>query len=323
MRAVVLIGGFGTRLRPVTYEVPKQLIPVAGKPLLYHCLDLLPEEIDGATFATGYKSDVIARYVREHPPRFPVETVAEAEPLGTGGGLKNAGNGASDPFVLMNSDVISEVDVREILAAHRRQGAFGTMYLTEVADTRPYGVAALDPNGRIERFVEKPEPEASPSHWINAGIAVWNRQVLEAIPSGRPVSFEREVLPGLLPRKIYGYLGRGFWEDAGTPERLLRAQRLLFDAGRGAGMAPARSGAKPNVALGRGTRAEEATIGPYVTLGDHVTVEAGARVEDAVVMEGAEIGRGAVVIGSIVGPRCRIEAGREVRGAVLAERSGP
>ncbi|HEV2165952.1 MAG TPA: NDP-sugar synthase [Thermoplasmata archaeon] len=324
MKALVLIGGFGTRLRPVTYEVPKQLIPIAGKPLLYHVLDLLPEEVDGAVFATGYKAEVIERHVREHPLRFPVQTVAEAEPLGTGGGMKNAGAGMSDPFVLLNSDVVSEVDVTALLAAHRRRSAFGTMYLAHVDDTRPYGVAALGEGDRIERFVEKPEPADSPSHWINAGIAVWDRAVLDEIPPGRAVSFEREIVPGLLGRGVYGFLDRGFWEDAGSPERLLRAQRLLFDAGR-APPSEAPSGAPRvrHVAFGRNDDVAGATIGPYVTLGDHVTVASGAHVEDAVVMDGAVIGKGARLRASLIGPGTRVEPGQDVHDAVLARRSGP
>lgn len=319
MRALVLIGGFGTRLRPITYEVPKQLVPIAGKPLLYHCLDLLPKEVDGVTFATGYKSEVIARYVREHPLRFPIETVPEAEPLGTGGGMKNAGARLSDPFVLMNSDVVSQVDVAALIAAHRARSAFGTMYLTEVSDTRPYGVAALDSADRIARFVEKPEPAEAPSHWINAGIAVWDRDVLAAIPAGRPVSFEREVVPGLLDRGVFGFCDRGYWEDAGTPERMLRAQRLLFDAGRApAPPAPDGTASDHRVAFGQDDRVLGGRVGPYVTLGDRVVIEAEAQVEDAIIMDGAVIERGARVFSSLIGPGTIVAAGREVRHAVLS-----
>ncbi|MCI4357746.1 MAG: NDP-sugar synthase [Thermoplasmata archaeon] len=324
MKALVLIGGFGTRLRPITYEVPKQLIPIAGKPLLYHCLDLLPKEVDGAAFATGYKADAIERFVRANPLGFPVETIAEADPLGSGGGMKNAGGGMSDPFLLMNSDVISDIDVTALVAAHRRRSAFGTMYLTEVEDTRPYGVAGLERDDRIDRFVEKPEPAESPSRWINAGISIWKRAVLDAIPAGRPVSFEREILPGLLDRGVYGFRGRGFWEDAGTPERLLRAQRLLFEAGRAPPSAvPPGTRSSRYVSFGARDRVAGATLGPYVTLGEDVTVEPEAHIEDSILMEGSVVGRGARVVASILGPRTVVGAGHDVARSVLAERSGP
>lgn len=320
MKALVLIGGFGTRLRPVTHELPKQLIPIAGKPMLYHVLDLLPGEVDEAVFATGYKAEVIEAYVRAHPPpHLTVRTVSEAEPLGTGGGMRNAGDGIGDPFVLLNSDVISDADIGGLLAFHRSKGAFGTLLLHEVDDTRPYGVAALRGDDRIERFVEKPEPADAPSHWINAGVAVWSEQVLEAIPRGRPVSFEREVVPGTLPKGVFGFRSTGYWEDAGTPERLLRAQRLLFDDGRGGpGTLPPGSQGLGPVAFGTGVDARGAEFGPYVTVGDRVVVERGAHVENSVLMDGAVVGSGASVVGCLVGPNARLAAEGRFVGAVVA-----
>jgi len=319
MKALVLIGGFGTRLRPVTYTVPKQLIPIAGKAMLYHTLDLLPEEVDGAVFATGYKAEEIAQYVEAHPARMTVRTVPEAEPLGTGGGMRNAGDTMSDPFLLLNSDVVADVQVAAMLEFHRSKGAFGTMLLAEVEDTRPYGVAALSSDDRIERFVEKPEPAEAPSHWINAGVAVWSREVLDRIPRGRMVSFEREIVPEILDRGVYGYRMTGYWEDAGTLERLLRAQRLLFDSGRGgSSKLPRGAFGDGPVALGRSVRAEGASFGPYVTLGDGVIVEAGAHVQNAVLMDGVRVGANASVVGSVIGSRTKVLAGHRVEGQILA-----
>ncbi len=307
MRALVLIGGLGTRLRPVTYAVPKQLIPLAGKPMLYHVLDLLPKDVEEVVLATGYRSDDVERLVRSDPPGRPVRTVAEPEPLGTGGGMRHSGGSMGDPFFLLNSDVIAEADLAALAAQHRRTGGVGTMALAEVDDTRPYGVAALGPADRITEFVEKPEPERAPSHWINAGLAVWSRSVLEAIPDGRPVSFEQAVVPGLLPRGVHGYRLRGFWDDAGTRERLLRCQRFLFDAGRGRST-PRPSGAQGAgpVSAGSEAVARGAVIGPYVTLGRGAVVEPGAHVEDAIVMDGAVVGRESRLVRSIVAPGARV-----------------
>jgi len=316
----VLIGGFGTRLRPITYTVPKQLIPLAGKPMLFHVLDLLPEDVEEVVFATGYKSEVIDAFVRAHPTRFAVRTVAEAEPLGTGGGMKNAGSEMSDPFFLLNSDVIARVDLGEMARQHRAHGGLGTMGLAEVEDTRPYGVAALDADDRIGAFVEKPEPADAPSHWINAGFAVWGRAVLEEIPPGRPVSFEREVVPGLLDRGVYGFRLRGYFDDAGTPERLLRSQRLLFDDGRGGkGILPAGSFGKGPVALMTGARAGGASFGPYVTLGPGAVVEPGAHIENSILMDGVRVERDATVTGSVLGPKVTVRSGHRVAGQVLGE----
>jgi len=316
----MLIGGFGTRLRPITYTVPKQLIPLAGKPMLFHVLDLLPNDVEEVVLATGYMADTIDAFVRAHPPRIPVRTVPEAEPLGTGGGMKNAGEGMSDPFFLLNSDVIAHVDLAEMARQNAAHGGLGTMGLAEVEDTRPYGVAALDEQDRIHAFVEKPEPADAPSHWINAGFAVWSREVMDAVPAGRAVSFEREILPGLLDRGVYGFRIHGYFDDAGTPDRLLRAQRLLFDDGRGGkGALPSGAYGKGPVAQMSGARAAGASFGPYVTLGPGAIVEAGAHVENSILMDGVHVEKDATVVGSVLGPKVRVRSGHRLSGQVLGE----
>jgi mannose-1-phosphate guanylyltransferase len=320
MKAMVLVGGFGTRLRPVTYAVPKQLIPIAGKPLLYHVLDLLPPDVEEVVLATGYKADVIDAYVRAHPLPWPVRTVPEATPLGTGGGMKNAGGDLSDPFFLLNSDVVASADLNALRARHRARGGVGTMALYEVDDPRPYGVAALGPEDRITAFVEKPEPKDAPSRWINAGMAIWRREVLDPIPARGEVSFEREILPHLLSKGVYGFRLAGYWEDAGTPERLLNAQRLLFEDHRGGlgGIPPGARGTGPVAAM-NGVSAGDATFGKYVTLGAHVTVGPGAHLENSIVMDDAVVEQNATVVDSILGPRAHVRAGHRLAGVVLAE----
>ena len=320
MKALVLIGGFGTRLRPVTYSVPKQLIPIAGKPMLYHVLDLLPPTIEEVVLATGYKSAEIARYVTEYPPPVPVRLVAEAEPMGTGGGMRNAGGEMSDPFLLLNSDVIAAFDVSALLAQQAAHGSMGTMTLVEVEDPSPYGVAELDAEDRIRRFVEKPTREEAPSRWINAGLGVWKREVIDRIPDHPPVSWEREVVPTLLSGGVYAYRATGFWEDAGTPERLLRAQRYLFEAGRGGHRSvPKGTTGRGPVAIDPSATVEGATFGGSVTVAPHVVVGAGAYLEDAIVLDGATIEPGGSVLHSIVGPRARVRAGHRVSHQVLGE----
>ncbi len=318
MKALVLIGGFGTRLRPITYTVPKQLIPIAGKPLLYHVFDLLPPEVDEVVLATGYLSDAIAAHVRAHPLPIPIRPVPEATPLGTGGGMRNAGDDLSDPFLVFNSDVVADVDTSALIRLQDQRAGAGVMALYEVEDPSPYGVAVLGPDDRIERFVEKPERASAPSRWINAGVALWARSVLESIPRGVPVSFEREIVPGLLPQGVYGFRFSTFWEDAGTPTRLLNAQRLLFQHGRAAhrGRPPGALGSA-QVAAASTARATGASFGDFVTLDERAVVEPGAHLANCVVMAGATIEREASVIGSIVGPGARVRAGHRLQDGIL------
>ncbi len=320
MKALVLIGGFGTRLRPITYTVPKQLIPLAGQPMLYHVLDLLPDDVEEVVLATGYKSELIEAYVRANPTRWPVRTVPEREPLGTGGGMKNAGDGMSDPFFLLNSDVIAKADLAALRATQERTGGIGAMALAEVEDVRPYGVAALGDGDRITRFVEKPEPKDAPSHWINAGLAVWRRAVLDRIPAGRALSFEQEIVPGLLADGVYGFRLPSYWDDAGAPDRLLNAQRLLFADRRGGkgALPPGALGTGP-VATMEGARARGATFGPNVTLGPHVEVAAGAHIENSILMDRVRVGAEATVIGSILGPGVTVAPGHRIAQQVLGE----
>jgi mannose-1-phosphate guanylyltransferase len=320
MKALVLIGGFGTRLRPVTYTVPKQLIPIAGKAMLYHVLDLLPRDVEEVVLATGYKAELVDAFVRAHPLPFPVRTVPEHEPLGTGGGMRNAGEGMSDPFFLLNSDVIAKADLAAARTLYERRGGVGVMTLAEVDDVRPYGVAALGPDDRITGFVEKPEPEAAPSHWINAGLAVWSARVLDRIPAGQPSSFERETVPGLLADGVYGFRLDAYWDDAGTPERLLNSQRLLFEDGRGGkgALPPGAVGTGP-VAMMEGATARGASFGKYVTLGPNVRVDAGAHVENSILMDGVRVEASASVVGSILGPRSVVSSGHRVAGQVAGE----
>ncbi len=323
MKAVVLIGGFGTRLRPLTYSVPKQLILVAGKPLLYHALDLLPDDTEEAILATGYMADRIESFVRARPPKVPVRTVREETPLGTGGGLRNAAAaGLSDPFILLNSDLVAELDVGAMARRLAERSGLGVMALHDVDDPSPYGVALVGGSDRILRFVEKPDRASAPSRSINAGVAVYRRSVVDRIPPGREVSLEREIVPYLIPDGLYAYPFEGFWEDAGTPSRLLNAQRLLFDHGRGA------AGRRPSGVVGSGPLAvlpgaevSGASFGGYVTVGEGARVERGAYLEDCVVMDNAVVERHASVTHSILGPKSVVRAGQRADGVVLGEAS--
>lgn len=321
LSAIVLVGGFGTRLRPVTYHLPKQLIPMAGQCALYHVFDILPKAVDRIGLACGYKGEVIKQHLRDHPYPLPVTLVQESVPLGTGGGMKNAESLASDPFVLLNGDVVSGVDLDAMLKFHQRSGGIGTMSLFRVDDTSPYGVADLDERGRILRFVEKPAPAEAPSHWINAGASIWGRRVMDAVPPEKAVSFERETVPGLIPQGVFGFPFESWWEDAGTPDRVLNAQRLLFDhpeRRRIPWAEPEGKNVAPPVSVGKDCTLDGERVGRYVTISDRVVLEEGTVVEDAILMEGARVRRGARIKHSLIGPGYTVAAGEKVENACLS-----
>ncbi len=302
LKAIVLVGGLGTRLRPITHTVPKQLISIAGQPVLYHVFDMMPRAVKEITIACGYKADYVINYIKEHPYRIPIKVVREETQLGTAGAMLNAVSGASDPVVVVNGDLISGVDMEAMLKQHEERKAYGTMSLIEVEDPSAYGVAALDNDDRIMEFVEKPKREDAPSRWVNAGASIWSKDVFNAIPSGREVSFEREILPKLLEKPIYGFKFNAFWEDAGTPERMLNSQKIVFDNKKVPRFADV-EGAKiiPPVAVGRNCKASGASIGEYVTIGDNVTIGNNCIIEDSIVLDDVTIGENSVVLHSIVG----------------------
>jgi mannose-1-phosphate guanylyltransferase len=330
MQAVFLAGGLGTRLRPLTTTRPKPLLPLLNRPMLLHLVDRLPDEIDEVVVTVGYMADEIRRFLATEDLGREVSVVEEPKPLGTGGALRNVVDRLDDPVVVFNADVISSLHLAEMLAFHRRKGGAGTLALWEVDDPRAFGVVALGEGSRIRTFVEKPKPEDAPSNLVNAGVYVLRRAGLEAIPSGREVSLERDVFPKLLGRGLYGYRFEGYWADAGTRENYLRAAKILLhhygtSVNVAATIHPEADIVRP-VLVGRDAVVHGA-LGPSACLGDgcvvrgrvanatlfdDVVVETGAVVEDSVVGEGCRIGPKATVKMSLLGDGVRVGRGQVV-----------
>ncbi|MGB2581124.1 MAG: nucleotidyltransferase family protein, partial [Thermoplasmata archaeon] len=210
MKAVLLVGGMGTRLRPLTYRVPKPLVPVMGKPLMMHVIDSLPDEVDETIVPVGYKRDVMEDYLRRNPPRRKITIVEEKEPMGTGGAVKNVEEYIDGPFLVINGDSISSLDMNRFIEYHREKKAFATISLWEVEDPTPFGVVDLDANGQIHRFQEKPNKTEAFSRLINAGAYALEYETLDYIGSGF-VSMEREVFPRIVEKGMYGLRFDGHW----------------------------------------------------------------------------------------------------------------
>lgn len=223
MKAVLLVGGEGTRLRPLTCNTVKAMVPVANKPFLEHIIAYLSSHgVDEIVVTLCYLPDRIRDYFGDGR-RFGVKMdyVREESPLGTAGAVKNAAAHLDSTFVVLNGDIFTGLDLSNMIVAHRYRGAEATIALTPVDNPTAYGVVEMEQTGRVRRFVEKPPPDQVTSNLINAGTYVLEPCVLEEIPAGMPCMFEHHVFPGLLQRRaaFYGYVSSTYWLDIGTPEK--------------------------------------------------------------------------------------------------------
>jgi len=316
----VLVGGQGTRLRPLTLTAPKPMLPTAGVPFLTHLLSRIRAAgVTRVVLSTSYRPEVFADHFGDgRPIGLELEYVTEDEPLGTGGGIRNVADRLrSDDVLVFNGDVLSGVDLDALVKTHREGGADVTLHLTRVEDPRAFGSVPTDDTGRVRAFLEKsPEPVTDQ---INAGCYVFRRPVLEAIPAGRPVSVERETFPGLLGAgaTVLGYVDSTYWLDLGTPSSFVQGCRDLV---RGIAPSAALPGPPGEALLLPGAVvAEEAVVGGGSTVGARCSVEAGARLDGAVLFDGARIAAGAVVTRSVVGRDAVVGPGCVLDDAVLGD----
>ncbi len=329
MQAVIIAGGLGTRLRPLTFNRPKALVPLLNRAQVLHILDRLPEAIDEVFVAVSYMYDRVRDFFSEVDLGRTVEVIEEKTPLGTGGAVKNVASRIEGTFTVYNGDVIDSLDFTRFLAFHRKREALATLALFEVPDPSAFGVVGMD-GSRITRFVEKPAPGDAPSRLINAGHYLFEPEVLEGIPAGREVSMEREVFPALTAEGLHGFPFAGYWSDAGTLEGYLAATRNLLANGGAAVHPGARlsnprldgavlvpegaevsGGLGPDVVLGSRCRVDSATVANSVLL-DGASIEAGAVVRGSIIGEDSSVGPGATVEDSIVGDGVRVRKARRV-----------
>jgi len=307
VKAVVLVGGFGTRLRPLTLNVPKQMLPVVGVPMIERVIASLGAHgVTTAVLSLGYKPDeFLAAYPNGQCAGVELLYAVEPEPLDTAGAVRFAAveAGFDETFIVVNGDVLTDLNVREVWDFHHSVGAEGTIALTPVDDPSRYGVVPIDASGRVEAFVEKPVPGTAPTNWINAGTYVLEPSVLQRIASDRKVSIEREVFPAMVDdQKLYAMQSSAYWIDAGTPQTYIQAQLDLVDGVRGSEKAIADS-----------AQIEDSATVAHSVVGEHVVIGNGAHVADSVIGAGATIGPGVRIHSSVVaegariGPDCVIE----------------
>lgn len=318
MQAVVLAGGLGTRLRPITYTRPKPLVPIVNRPLVLRVLDMLPPIVDEVFIATGYMGDSLCAFFKDRTTGPKVEVVVEDRPLGTGGALKNLDDRINGTFMVVNGDVICSLDLERMLAFHRRNRALGTISLWDVEDPTPYGMVVTDERGRISRFHEKPRPEEVVSHSVNAGTYILEPQILGCMRPGKEASMEKEVFPNVLDRGLFGFGFKGYWYDAGTLASYLTINsalmRLEGGAVKGSGLKAARSAVwRPPFETGKDCAiGEGSTIGPDVCIGNGVTIGTGSSLSDCVLYDGVKVGDRAILERCIIGENAIIRDGARV-----------
>jgi len=340
VKAVILVGGEGTRLRPLSLGTPKPIVPILDRPLLRHQLDLLATVgVREIVFALAYRPEQIQAVFGDGSSlrRHIVYAVEEA-PLGTGGAIKNVEGGLDSTTIVFNGDVLSDVDLPAVVAAHKAARASATLVLTPVPNPSAYGLVETDASGRVSRFIEKPKPEEITTDCINAGIYVLETATLSLMPPGVNYSIERGFFPALLARgdAVLGFAHHGYWIDIGTPENYLQVHRDILERrfpiaieGRALGSGYVAESASIDAAarlsgsfyLGPGCRVEAfAEIGKGAVLTRDVIVRNGARVRDSVLWKGVEIGPDASVEGALLAERVTIGRSASVgAGAVLGE----
>ncbi len=318
--AVVLVGGKGTRLRPLTLGLPKPMLPTAGLPFLTHLLSRIAAAgIEHVVLGTSYKAAVFENEFGDGSKLgLQIDYVFEEEPLGTGGGIANVASKLRyDTAVVFNGDVLSGLDLGALLGFHYDHDAGVTLHLVRVADPRAFGCVPTDESGRVTAFLEKTQDP--PTDQINAGCYVFDREIIDRIPRGREVSVEREVFPNLLSDgvKMCGYVDATYWRDMGTPEDFVRGSADLV---RGIAPSPALGDRRGESLVHDGASvAPGALLIGGTVVGRGAEIGPGARLDGAVIFDGAKVEAGSVIERSIIGAGARIGPRALIRDGVIGD----
>jgi mannose-1-phosphate guanylyltransferase len=334
---VILVGGQGTRLRPLTSTVPKPVVQLVDRPFISYMLEWLRGHgIEDVIMSCGFLADGVRAVLGDGTALgLRLRFVEEPEPRGTAGALKLAEPMLDERFLMLNGDVLTDIDLGAQIAQHRATGARATLALVNVPDPTAYGMVLMNEDHSVAEFVEKPSSEQPPSSLISAGAYVLEREILALIEPDRNVSIEREVWPQLIGDGLYGFASESYWLDIGTPERYLKGtfdiiegkvrtavQERLGDGwiARGEGVEVLGRAVPPAVLEAGVSVAAGAQVGSLVVLGEDVSIGAGSSVERAVVLRGTRIAEGCELRDCIVGPRCEIGPRTKITGgAVLGE----
>ncbi|HMV47382.1 MAG TPA: NDP-sugar synthase [Blastocatellia bacterium] len=335
MQALILAGGEGTRLRPLTIYTPKPVVPIVNRPFLYYQLELLKRAgIKEITLSLSYQPNKIADIFGDGDETgLKIYYTVEASPLGTAGAYKNAQEHLTQTAVVFNGDILTNINIADVIAFHREKKAAATIVLTPVENPSAYGLVETESDGRVRRFLEKPKPEEITCNTINAGIYVLEPHILNHIPAGEKFSFEYQLFPALLANNepFYAYTMSEYWLDIGTPQRYQQANDDLingriptFDAERkplnvgGEGdpvKIDPRSAIDPTCSIKSGVEITNSVLGANCVIEERV------KIENSVVLAGARIGKAAEIRNSIIGKSAIIGRNSKIEGAALGDKS--
>lgn len=332
MKAILLAGGKGTRLRPMTVHTPKPIVPIFNRPFLHYQIDQLLQvpEVDEVILSLNYQPRRIEEILGDGERLgIRIRYVVEPMPLGTGGAIRYAGDTLTESVVVFNGDVLTQVDVGAVLALHRARKAKATIVLTPVDNPRAYGLVETDRDGNVQRFLEKPSEDEITCNTINAGMYVLEPDTFDRIPKDTAWSIERSYFPSLIERgeTFVAYVDTGYWIDIGTPGKYLQVHRDIMDgrysAPPFAGMPPGTPWVSPDAKIDEGVDVQGpcfidegvviktgASVRPYAVIGRQTHVEEGAVIDGSIVWPNGWIGPDATLRGSILGRNCHV--GRSV-----------
>ncbi|HEY1284490.1 MAG TPA: NDP-sugar synthase [Solirubrobacterales bacterium] len=321
MQAIVLVGGEGTRLRPLTESIPKPALTLVDRPFLAYMIEWLAGHgVTEVVLACGFLPDALrdALTGEEERAGVAIRYVVEPEPLGTAGAIRHAaealGDALDERFLALNGDVLTDLDLTALLREHERRSARSTLGLYRVEDAAAYGLVHRGEDGEVREFLEK-TGRSEPGD-VNAGMYVLENSVLDLIPAGQPVSIERDVFPRLVGQGLHGVVLDGYWMDIGTPERYLQATWDILERRVRTRVRP--TGPGLHVAPGADV-SPGATVGPRAVLAPGCRVGDGAEIVESVLLEGCVIAEGSRVSGSILAPGAEVAAGVSLEGAVAGK----
>ena len=341
MKAVIMAGGKGTRLQPLTSNQPKPMIPIVNTPCMEHIVRLLKRyDFEDILVTLEFMPEVIREYFGDGSEwGVKIDYSVEEEPLGTAGSVKYVEDRLTERFVVVSGDALTDVDLEKAVALHEERGAEVTLVLKKVDDPSEFGIVVVEDNGRVSDFLEKPDEDEVFSYTANTGIYIVEPDALRDVPEDQEYDWSKEQFPKMLEegRPIYGYVMEGYWEDIGNIEQYMGAQRDVLD-GKVRGVRPPGKEVRKGVYVGDGVEVNEehlegpvvlgngvrvasgARVGPYSVLAPNVSVGAGASVKESTVAEGTSIGEGAGLDGALVGRSCTVgDYARLLEGSALGD----